>query len=93
MYLTSVFQVAHSWLGQEPDCVRKVDEEGIAFHAENQMPPTVAILDLGCTRAMARNAINTFCEYVDKHDCGLLVQERRNELKTFLGEFPTNKMH
>ena len=36
------------------------------------MPPTVAILDLGCTRAMgSRNAINAFCDYVDKHDCGL----------------------
>ena len=36
------------------------------------MPPTVAILDLGCTRAMgSRNAINAFCEYAGKHDCGL----------------------
>ena len=50
----------------------KVEEEGMAFHTENQMPPTVAILDLGCTRAMgSRNAINAFCDYVDKHDCGL----------------------
>ena len=83
-YLTSVFQVAHSWLGQEPDCVRKVDEEGIAFHAENQMPPTVAILDLGCTRAMARNAINTFCEYVDKHDCGLWYKKEETSSRLFL---------
>ena len=35
------------------------------------MPPTVAIL-LGCTRAMgSRNAVNAFCDDVDKHDCGL----------------------
>ena len=44
----------------------KVEEEGMAFHTENQMPPTVAILDLGCTKAMgSRNAVNTFCEYVN----------------------------
>ncbi len=50
----------------------KVEEEGMAFHTENQTPPTVAILDLGCTRAMgSRNAINAFCDYVDKHDYGL----------------------
>ena len=48
-----------AFLGQEPDSAMKVEEEGIAFHTENQMPPTVAILDLGCTRAMgSRNAIN-----------------------------------
>ena len=58
--------------GEEPNPVQKVEEEGVAFHAENQMPPTVAILDLGCARAMgSRNAVNAFCDYVDKHDCGL----------------------
>ena len=61
-----------AFLGQEPNPVQKVDEEGVAFHMENQMPPTVAILDLGCTRDMgSRNAVNAFCGYVDKHDCGL----------------------
>ena len=55
----------------KPYSAMKVEEEGIAFHTENQMPPTVAILDLGCTRAMgSRNAINAFCDYVDTHDCG-----------------------
>ena len=61
-------------LGQELDSAMKVEEEGMAFHTENQMPPTVAILDLGCACARAigsRNAINAFCEYVDKNDCGL----------------------
>ena len=54
--------------GQEPGPVKKVDEEGM----ENQMPPTVTILDLGCTGVMvSRNAINAFCDYLDKHDCGL----------------------
>ena len=51
---------------------QKVEEEGVAFHTENQMPPAVAILDLGRTRAMgSRNAVNAFCDYVGKHDCGL----------------------
>ena len=61
-----------AFLGQEANPVQKVDEEGVAFHTENQMPPTVAILDLGCTRAMgSRNAVNAFCDYVDNNDCGL----------------------
>ena len=61
-----------AFLGQEVNPVQKVEEEGVAFHTENQMPPTVAILDLGCTRAMgSRNAVNAFCDYVDNHDCGL----------------------
>ena len=61
-----------AFLGQEANPVQKVEEEGVAFHTENQMPPTVAILDLGCTRAMgSRNAVNAFCDYVDHNDCGL----------------------
>ena len=61
-----------AFLGQESNPVQKVEEEGVAFHTENQMPPTVAILDLGCTRAMgSRNAVNAFCDYVDNNDCGL----------------------
>ena len=61
-----------AFLGQERNPVQKVEEEGVAFDTENQMPPTVAILDLGCTRAMgSRNAVNAFCDYVDNHDCGL----------------------
>ena len=58
-----------AFLGQEPNPLKRVDEEGMAFHTENQMPPTAAILDLGCTRTMgSKNAINAFCDYVDKHD-------------------------
>ena len=48
-----------AFLGQEPNPVQKVEEEGLAFHTENQMPPTVAILDLGCTRARARGMLST----------------------------------
>ena len=74
MYLTSVKMMENEEQQKEPESsgCAFLGEEGIAFHTENQMPPTVAILDLGCTRAMgSRNAANAFCEYVDKHDCGL----------------------
>ena len=43
-------------------------EKGLAFHVENSAPPTVCILDLGCTRAMgSRKAVDSFCRYVDSH--------------------------
>ena len=41
---------------------------GFAFHTENSAPPTVCILDLGCTRAMGSlRAAEAFCSYVDSH--------------------------
>ena len=43
-------------------------ENGLAFHTENSAPPTVCILDLGCTRAMgSRRAVEAFCRHVDSH--------------------------
>ena len=40
-------------------------EKGLSFHTENSAPPTVCILDLGCTRAMgSRKAVDAFCRYV-----------------------------
>ena len=43
-------------------------ENGLAFHTENSAPPTVCILDLGCTRAMgSRRTVEAFCRYVDSH--------------------------
>ena len=43
-------------------------ENGLAFHIENSAPPTVCILDLGCTRAMgSRRAVEAFCRHVDSH--------------------------
>jgi len=43
-------------------------ENGLAFHSDNSAPPTVCILDLGCTRAMgSRRAVEAFCSYVDSH--------------------------
>ena len=67
-----IFQVVHSW-DRKANPVQKVEEEGVAFHTENQMPPNCGkFLDLGCTRAMgSRNAVNAFCDYVDNNDCGL----------------------
>ena len=72
MYLTSVKMTESEdqsmehdlsgspFLGQEPNPVQKVEEGGVAFHTENQMPPTVAILDLGCARAIwARGMLST----------------------------------
>ena len=96
MYLTSVKTMEDedqhkkpdssgcAFLGQEPDSAMKVAEEGMAFHTENQMPPTVAILDLGCTRAMgSRNAITAFCEYVDKaQDFSLRILNRQSALRS-----------
>ena len=50
-----------AFLGQEPNLLKKVDEEGLVFHTENQRPSTVAIIDLGCTGAMgSRNAVKAF---------------------------------
>ena len=48
-----------AFLGQEPDSVKKVDEEGMAFHTKNQMPPTVAILDLGRYKLWAPGLLST----------------------------------
>ena len=43
-------------------------EKGFSFHTENSAPPTVCILDLGCTRAMgSRKAVDAFCRYVGSH--------------------------
>ena len=43
-------------------------ENGLAFHSDNSAPPTVCILDLGCTGAMgSRRAVEAFCSYVDSH--------------------------
>ena len=81
-----------AFLGQEPNPVQKVEEEGLAFHTENQMPPTVAILDLGCTRALgSRNAVNAFCDYVDKHDCGLLYKIEQTSSRFFFANSQQTK--
>ena len=47
--------------------------QAISFLIENRFPPTIAILDIGCTRAMgSRRAVDYFCNYVDNHpNCGL----------------------
>jgi len=58
-------QSAFSFHIRQPDLAC---EKGVAFHTENSAPPTVCILDLGCTRAMgSRRAVEAFCSYVDSH--------------------------
>ena len=49
------------------------ETQAISFLTENRFPPAIAILDIGCTRAMgSRRAVDYFCNYVDNHpDCGL----------------------
>ena len=49
------------------------ETQAISFLTENRFPPTIAILDIGCTRAMgSRRAVDYFCNYVDSHpSCGL----------------------
>ena len=54
-----------AFYGQEADPVLEVEEEGMFFQTENQMPPNVFLRSF-CTRAVvSRNAINAFCEYLD----------------------------
>ena len=56
------------------------------------MPPTVAILDLGCTRAMgSRNAVNAFCDYVGKHDCGLWYKIEETSSRFFFANSQQTK--
>ena len=105
MYLTSVKMMEGedqqrepdlsgcAFLGQEPGSVMKVEEDSMAFHTENQMPPTVAIRDLSFARAMgSRNAINAFCDYVDKHGCGLWNKIEATSSRFFFAN-STNKVH
>ena len=81
-----------AFLGQEPNPVQKVEGEGLAFHTENQMPPTVAILDLGCTRALgSRNAVNALCDHVDKHDCGLWYKIEQTSSRFFFANSQQTK--
>ena len=79
-----------AFLKQEPNPVHKVKEEGVASHTENQMPPTVANLDLGCTRSMgSRNAVNALCDYVDKHDWGLWYRIEQTSSRFFFAHSQT----
>ena len=55
-------------------------EKGLAFHTENSAPPTVCILDLGCTRAMERE---THIEYQKSKKKVLHKDNWRTEKKRF----------
>ena len=65
-------------------------ENGLAFQTENSAPPTVCILDLGCTRAIgSRKAVEAFCRYVDSHpDSG-----SSNKFEILLCKFPRTQVY
>ncbi len=53
---------------------------------------TVAILDFGCKRAMgSRDAIDAFCEYVDKRDRGLWYKIGESSSRCFFANFQQTK--
>ena len=68
-------------------------QNGLAFHTENSAPPTVCILDLGCTRAMgSRKAVEAFCRYVDSHkDCGLWYEIHPTSSRFFFANSQQSK--
>ena len=68
-------------------------ENGLAFHTENSAPPTVCILDLGCTRAMgSRRAVEAFCRYVGSHpNSGLWYEIQPTSSRFFFAISPQSK--
>ena len=105
MYLTSVKMMEGedqqkepdssgcAFLGQEPDSAMKVEEEGIAFHTKNQTLPTMAILDLGCTRAMSsKECYQCFLWIRGQARLWTMVQDWAYELKILLSKFSANKV-
>ena len=69
-------------------------EKGLSFHTENSAPPTVCILDLGCTRAMgSRKAVDAFCRYVDSHPNSGLWYEIHPTSSRFFCKLSTVKVY
>ena len=68
-------------------------EKGLAFHTENSAPPTVCILDLGCTRAMgSRRAVEAFCRYADSHpNSGLWYEIQPTSSRFFFAKSQQSK--
>ena len=68
-------------------------EKGLSFHTENSAPPTVCILDLGCTRAMgSRKAADAFCRYVDSHpNSGLWFEIQPTSSRLFFANSQQSK--
>ena len=72
-----IFQVVHPGTGTKSCSRGRRGRSSLPYR--NKTPPRVAILDLGCTRAMgSRSAVNAFCDYVDKHDCGLWKKQAQD---------------
>ena len=70
-------------------------EKGFSFHTENSAPPTVCILDLGCTRGLgSRKAADAFCRYVGPHpNSGLWYEISSCKLKILLCKLSTIKVY
>ena len=68
-------------------------EKGLASHTENSAPPTVCILDLGCTRAMgSRRAVEAFCRYADSHpNSGLWYEIQPTSSRFFFAKSQQSK--
>ena len=75
--------------------IKQVDacENGLSFRTENSAPPTVCILDLGCTRAMgSRKAVYAFCRYVDSHpNSGLWYEIQPTSSRLFFANSQQSK--
>ena len=83
-------QSAFSFHIRQPDLAC---ENGLAFQTENSAPPTVCILDLGCTRAMgSRRAVEAFCSYVDSHpNSGLWYETQPTSSRFFFANSQQSK--
>ena len=70
-------------------------ENGLAFHSDNSAPPTVCILDLGCTGAMgSRRAVEAFCSYVDSHpNSGLWYGTQPTSSRFFFANSQQSQVH
>lgn len=60
-------------------------EKGTAFHVETPTPPTICMLDLGCTRVMgSRRAVDAFCRRADSHpESGLWYEQKPTSPRFF----------
>ena len=68
-------------------------ENGPSFHIGNSTPPTLCILDLGCTRAMgSRKAVDALCSHVDSHpNSGLWYEVQPTSSRCFFANSQQSK--
>ena len=67
--------------------------EWTKLFTENSAPPSVCILDLGCTRAVgSRKAVESFCRYVDSHgNSGLWYVSQPTSSRSFFANSQPKK--